>query len=184
MCELSILFSMSTLLLSLTTSLKNNNVSDPDLINLKDYVRLLKAKNSADFSIPTLSDRAVLELIESLPSNAATGLDGIGFHLLKLTVPAVVPSLAKLLHCSTTDGICPAQFKLARITPIHKQGNKSDVDDYRPISVLPVISKILEKHVCKNLMAYLTKHSLLCKCQSGFRTNHSLLLNNSHQANR
>ena len=62
---------------------------------------------------------------------------------------------------------------MARITPIHKQGNKSDVDKYRPISVLPVISKILEKHMCKNLMAYLTKHSLLYKCQSGFRANHS-----------
>ena len=92
MCELNILFSMSTLLLSLTTSLKNNNVSDPDLINLKDYVRLLKAKNSADFSIPALSDRAVLELIESLPSNVATGLDGIGFHLLKLTYRQLPPA--------------------------------------------------------------------------------------------
>ena len=140
---------------------------------MKDYVRLLKVKKSAHFSIPALSDRAVLELIESLPSNVATGLDGISSHLLKLIAPAIAPSFAKLLNCSIINGICPAQLKLARITPIHKQGNKLDVDNYRPVSVLPVISKILEKHVCKNHMAYLTKHSLLYKCQSGFRANHS-----------
>ena len=160
---------------SIADNIIENNVSDPDLTQLKDYVRLLKAikKNSADFSIPALSDRAVFELIESLPSNVATGLDGISSHLLKLIALAIAPSLAKLLNSSITNGICPAQHKLARITPIHKQGNKSDVDIYRPISVLPVISKILEKHVCKNLMAYLTKHSLLYKCQSGFCANHS-----------
>ena len=153
--------------------IENNNVFDPDLTKLKDYVRLLKAKTSADFSIPALSDRAVLELIESLPSNVATGLDGISCYLLKIIASAIAPSPAKLLNYCIINGICPAQLKLARITPIHKQGNKSNVDNYRPISVLPVISRILEKHVCKNLiMAYLTKHSLLYKCQFGFRANH------------
>ena len=108
---------------SIADNIIENNVSDPDLTKLKDYVRLLKAKNSADFSIPALSDRTVLELIESLPSNVATGLDGISSHLLKLIALAIAPSLAKLLNCSIINGICPAQLKLARITPIHKQGN-------------------------------------------------------------
>lgn len=54
------------------------------------------------------------------------------------------------------NSICPAQLKLARVTPIYKQGSKTDVDNYRPISVLPVISKILEKHVCKHFIAFLT----------------------------
>ena len=53
------------------------------------------------------------------------------------------------------------------------RGVKPDLDNYRPISVLPVISKILEKHVCKHFIAFLTNHDLLYKYQSGFRANHS-----------
>jgi hypothetical protein len=67
----------------------------------------------------------------------------------------------------------PTELKLARVTPIHKQGIKANPDNYRPISVLSVLSKILEKHVCKHLMAYFAEHGLLCKYQSAFRTNHS-----------
>ena len=113
--EISNIFNVEHFVSIADNIIENNNVSDPDLTKLKDYVRLL--------SIPALSDRTVLELIESLPSNVATGLDGISSHLLKLIALAIAPSLAKLLNCSIINGICPAQLKLARITPIHKQGN-------------------------------------------------------------
>ena len=93
--------------------------------------------------------------------------------MLKLIALAVAPSLAKVINCSIINSICPAQLKLARVTPIYKQGSKTDLDNNRPISVLPVISKILEKHVCKHLIAFLTNNDLLYKCQSGFRANHS-----------
>ena len=93
--------------------------------------------------------------------------------MLKLIAAAVAPSLAKVINCSIINSICPAQLKLARVTPIYKQGSKIDLDNYRPISVLPVTSKILEKHVCKHFIAFLTNHDLLYKCQSGFRANHS-----------
>ena len=136
-------------------------------------MRRNKAGNSAEFSIPTISDREVLEIIKSLPSNVATGLDGISPLLLKLIAPAIAPSLAKVINCSIINSICPAQLKLARVTPIYKQGSKNDVDNYRPISVLPVISKILEKHVCNHFSSFLITHNLLHKCQSGFRANHS-----------
>ena len=56
---------------------------------------------------------------------------------------------------------------------IKKQGSKTDIDNHRPISVLPVISDILEKHVCKHFIDFFTNHDLLYKCQSGFRANHS-----------
>ena len=93
-------------------------------------------------------------------------------HVYKLIAPAVVPSLAKVINRSIIICICPAQFKLAHVTPIYKQGSKTDLDNYRPLSVLPVISKLLEKHVCKHFIAFLTNHNLLYKCQSGFRANH------------
>lgn len=125
--------------------------TEPDLTSLVDFVNRKKAGNSADFSIHTISEREVLEIIKSLPSNVATGLDGISSPLLKLIAPAVAPSLAKVINCSIINSICPAQLKLARVTSIYKQESKTDPDNYKPISVLPVISKILEKHVCKHL---------------------------------
>ena len=59
------------------------------------------------------------------------------------------------------------------MTPIYKQGKKADVNNYRPITVLPVLSKILEKHISHHFMAYLNAHCLLYKQQSGFRSQHS-----------
>ena len=160
--------------ISIADNIIDNTINtEPDLTSLVDFVNRKKAGNSADFSIPTISGGKVLEIIKSLPSNVATGLDGISSPLLQLIAPAVAPSLAKVINCSIINSICPAQLKLARVTPIYKQGSKTDLDNYRPISVLPVISRILEKHVCKHFIAFLTNHDLLYKCQSGFRANHS-----------
>ena len=120
-----------------------------------------------------LTETEVMDLINSLPSGVATGLDHISSKLLKLIAPAIAPSLAKVLNCSIKNGIYPAELKLARVTPIYKQGKKADVDNYRPISVLPVLSKILKKHICHHFMAYLNAHCPLYKQQSGFRSQHS-----------
>ena len=103
--------------------------SEPDLTSLVDFVRRNKDSNSAEFSILTISDHEVLEIIKSLPPNVATGLDGISSLLLKLIAPAIAPSLAKVTNCSIINNICPAQLKLARVTPIYKQGSKNDVDN-------------------------------------------------------
>ncbi len=124
-----------------------------------------------------LTETVVIDLINSLPSSVATGLDQISSQLLKLIAPAIAPSLTKVLNCSIRNGICPAQLKLACVTPIYKQGKKVDVDNYKPISVLPVLSKILEEHACHNFMVYLNAHCLLYKHQSGFRSGHSCKTN-------
>ena len=74
---------------------------------------------------------------------------------------------------SISKGIFPKQFKEAKITPIHKKGPTQDVSNYRPISILPVLSKILEKHVALNLRNFLEDKKLLHENQSGFRSDHS-----------
>ena len=146
---------------------KNNTIdnainTEPDLTSLVNFVNRKKAGNSADFNIPTISEREVLEIVKSAPSNAATGLDGTSSPLLKLVTPAAAPRLAKVINCSIINSICPAQLKLARVTPIYKQGSKTDLDNYRPISVLPVISKILEKLVCKHFSLLFSPITIYC----------------------
>ena len=85
----------------------------------------------------------------------------------------ISPSIAALINKSLTSSHFPNQLKLAKVFPIFKNGSKSDPSNYRPISVLPTISKIFEKHVNKHLLGYLNKYKLIHECQSGFRHNHS-----------
>ena len=63
----------------------------------------------------------------------------------------------------------PCQWKVATVVPLHKKGDKSDPNNYRPISVLPVVSKLCERVVCTQLVSYLSEHHLLCPQQYGFR---------------
>ena len=92
---------------------------------------------------------------------------------LKSSAEIVSPVLLKMIYISIKAGHFPDNLKLAKLQPIHKGGDKDDPSNYRPISVLPVVSKIIEKHVTKHLFGFLNKYDLLHKCQSGFRKHHS-----------
>ena len=85
----------------------------------------------------------------------------------------ISPSIAALINKSLTSSHFPNQLKLAKVFPIFENGSKSDPSNYRPISILPTISKIFEKHVNKHLLGYLNKYKLIHECQSGFRHKHS-----------
>ena len=74
---------------------------------------------------------------------------------------------------SLSLSIVPINWKKARVTPLHKKGNTVDMDNYRPISVLLVASKLLERAVQHQLYQYMTEHQLLSAYQCGFRKQHS-----------
>lgn len=122
--------------------------------------------------IETTND-IVLKLLNSLPLNKASGLDGISCHLLREAAPIVAPSLTYIIKFSITTGIFPDEWKLARVSPIYKEGAKSDPNNYRPISVLSVISKLIEKIAFDQFYEYLIMYDLLADAQSGFRSGHS-----------
>ena len=122
-----------------------------------------------DFVTPVF----IFDEICKMSSKKATGLDNLSIRLLKLAAPIVCDSLAYICNLSLFTSNFPSAWKKARVTPIFKEGDKSDVNNYRPISVLPVISKIIERSVHNQLYDFLTKNELLNSCQSGFRKNHS-----------
>jgi len=78
-----------------------------------------------------------------------------------------------VLNCSINSGIFPHQWKLAKVSPLYKKGPKDCIENYRPISVLCTLSKILERHVHDHLYNYLIAENLLHPSQSGFRPHHS-----------
>ena len=88
--------------------------------------------------------------------------------MLKSTATSITPSLTKLFNLSIKLGKLPAEWKLARVNPIPKHGKKSDPSNYRPISLLPVVSKLLEKHMQKCLLKHLQEHSPISNNQWGF----------------
>ena len=76
--------------------------------------------------------------------------DGISAKLLRIAAPAISPSLSKLLNLCLSMKTFPAAWKIAKVTPVFKgNGSRNDKNNYRPISVLPVLSKTLEKHICE-----------------------------------
>ena len=81
--------------------------------------------------------------------------------------------MTSLFNYSIGNGQIPREWKAARVTPIPKSGNSEEISNYRPVSVLPVVGKLLEKLVHHQLYVYLEKYSILNEAQSGFRPNHT-----------
>ena len=116
----------------------------------------------------------VVNLLLSIPVYKATGNDRVSAKLLRIAAPAIADSLCKLIHFCIEQKTFPTKWKVGKVTPIYKeQGNRDDKDNYRPITVLPILSKPLEKHICDHLCDFLEENALLHRFQSGFRKFHS-----------
>ena len=115
----------------------------------------------------------VRTILNSLKVNKAAGLDKISARMIKDAEYELAPSITYLVNKSIMDGIVPALWKIARITPVYKAEDKLLVENYRPISVLPVVSKVLEKVVYTQLCAHLDQLNYIYSHQYGFRRGHN-----------
>ena len=86
-------------------------------------------------------------LLRKLKPNKATGLDNIPTRLLKDGDPVILACLTHIINLSFASGVMPNDWKIARVVPLFKSGNRQEMNNYRPISILPVILKIAEKVV-------------------------------------
>ena len=140
------------------------------------------------FSVPEISCEKVEKYLRNIDLTKATGSDNIGPRLLKLAAPFISDSLTYICNQSIINSTFPDKWKEGKVRPLHKNGPKDDTNNYRPISVLPVLSKLLEKHVHDSLMSFLILHNVLHSTQSGFRPNHSCetavlqMINKFHEA--
>ena len=115
----------------------------------------------------------VLKIVLELKLGKAIGHDGISAQLLKWCIPFISNYLTKIFNRCADNGIYPNVLKIAKVTALHKGGDKSDPDNFRPISVLSQLNKVFEKLIHKRLLSFLTKYNIITKQQFGFRKKHS-----------
>ena len=132
-----------------------------------------KMPSNEKFTIPPVKISDLMLEINKLDGNKSAGSDNIGPRILKLCSPYIVSSLTYIFNKIIDSGIFPDFLKNAQVSPIYKDGERCLATNYRPISVLPTISKLLEKHISKHMYKFLSKHNLLHPAQSGFRPGHS-----------
>ena len=132
-----------------------------------------KLDKETQFQLGQIEEFEVFKFLNSLNPNKSAGKDTIGPRLLKLSAPIISKVVTHLINISLKYGVFPDDLKIAKVSPIFKKGDKTDPGNYRPVSVLPTLSKIFEKHVAQQLKHFLNVHNLLHQEQSGFRQFHS-----------
>ena len=147
-----------------------NSIKGPMGQSYKDY---LKKKMESIFSFNTVENGYVLKLIQRLKSKPSFGHDGLSSIMLKEIANYISPILTCIINQSLCTGIFPESLKIAKIIPIFKKENPHITDNYRPVSLLPILSKIFEKVVFIQVYEYFTENDLLYKSQYGFRKLHS-----------
>ena len=128
------------------------------------------------FFLESTTQSEIVEIVKSLRLNTAAGHDKIPMWSVKESINYISEPLTYVLNLSINSGIVPAQMKLARVVPLYKSGDKRLLSNYRPVSVLPVFSKFLDKAVYNRLIRFFDKYEILCNNQYGFRKKRSTSL--------
>ena len=132
----------------------------------------LKNRNQLNFLIAHISNEEVLDIINKL-ENKSTGPQSIPIKLLKLIPDLILIPLCTIINQSFVTGKYPDALKISKVIPIHKSGATCNLNNYRPISLLSIFDKIMEKVMHKRLYDFLQKHNILFQNQFGFRKNNS-----------
>jgi hypothetical protein len=120
-----------------------------------------------------ITENELLSIVLTLPNKKSSGHDSINCPLIKEVIQVISKPLVYIMNLSLSSGIVPDSMKIARVTPIHKNGDRHMVNNYRPISILTSFSKILERTVYIRTSLFLQKHNILSNSQFGFREKHS-----------
>ena len=137
------------------------------------FSKYLSQRSSSSMYLEPPRYNEVYNLIHSLGLHKSSGHDNIHSYYIQIACDAITPYLTHFYQLSFEFGIFPDCLKIAKIIPIFKAGSKSNLNNYRPISLLTNFSKILEKLICSRLTKFLNKNKIIHSNQYGFRQNSS-----------
>ena len=133
-----------------------------------DPTSFIPKVNSHSLFLYPVNEIELKNIVKSL-RNSSPGHDAVLARILKTSYEAHAVPLLHVVNLSLSQGVFPSELKLARVTPIFKSGDSSQLTNYRPVSVLSSYSKILERIVYNRLINFINKHNILYKLQFGFR---------------
>ncbi len=141
--------------------------------NEKDFFDYLKQpQQTCMFFKPTVPDE-IIKIIGKFNQTKSPGHDDIGNMIIKRVALEISKPLSIIFNSSLVTGVVPEQLKIAKVIPIYKKDDAQIFSNYRPVSVLPCFSKILERLIFNRCMDYIDKNNILNDKQFGFRSNHS-----------
>ena len=140
--------------------------------NNYDYKQFIKYKVKSNLLLSPTSGEEITKIIMKMKDKLSSGHDGITNKFLKQIVHSVKFPLEIIYNKSLNEGIFPDLLKLAKVKPLYKSDDPSICDNYRPISLLPVFSKVIEKIVYCRLCSHMEDNDILYSKQFGFRKRH------------
>ena len=151
----------------LASKIKNKHVHS-------NFTKFLPSNFDKSLFFTPTDEEEILKIVKRLKPSRSSGHDEISVYILKKIIKQITTPLSYIFNLSLSSGICPNSLKIAKVIPIFKRkDDPSLLTNYRPISLLPSISKILEKIIHKRLYIFLHVNDLLIPNQFGFRKGHS-----------
>lgn len=132
-----------------------------------NFLEFLGDRIITNFTIEQITEAELINIIKKL-KNSSPGKDDISMTIIKHILPEIILPLLHIINCSLVSGLFPNKLKVAKVIPIPKSGDKHLLKNYRPVSILPAISKILEKIICTKLLQHLADSNIITPCQFGF----------------
>ena len=137
-----------------------------------DFESYLSDPITETFIFANVTPTMIFNTLSKLKSKSSSGADNISTVLLKDIIPIIILPVTHLFNLSFKTGYIPESYKCAKIIPIYKSGDKDTFTNYRPISILPDFSKLLEKMASLQMFKYINKFNIFYEHQYGFRPKH------------
>lgn len=141
-----------------------------------DFKRYCQKPLKNSFFVSPTESIEVMNLITKLNNSKSPGYDNIGPRLIKEVSATIVDPLVHIFNLSLQSGCVPDKLKIGKIIPVYKKGDRCNPTNYRPISLLSIFDKLLEKLMFNRLISFIEDNAILYKYQFGFRKNYSTSL--------
>ena len=158
-----------------TTSKRLTGRNNADLHVLKYIINNMSPSsvNKPSFKLRSVSYKETLQKVKRIRNGCSVGNDNMPISLVKLVAENVASPLTYIINECIRLSVFPVEWKCARISVIPKIGNPTTGNDYRPISILPVLSKVFERLIMKQLCNFIETNNIYSSTQAGYRRNHS-----------
>ena len=143
----------------------------------KAFDRWQPANGKPKFRLKSVTTKEVFEMVTALKNSHAYGIDKMDATVIKLAAPVLIPVITHVINLSLGTSIFPACWKIARVLPLLKSNglDKTNPSSYRPVSQLPIVSKLTERSVQTQILKYLEESGKLHINHHGYRSRHSTL---------